>query len=253
MNDLLRRLADTPAEPIVLFLVTAAAAIHVVAALLRCFLGYFVYRVGLVLSGAILFALAPISLGVHWGWSWQLMLAAAVPALAVGGYVFCRFYRVITAAGVFFGAAAAFVIMTSLGPPPRVAAVSSLPLGVNVAFGVLLGLGCSILAYLFVRGFIVVASALDGGVSLALLALAAFAGPVTDSPLPWVAYRPAAVAMAGAAALVLSSAGMCVQFRLLRRLARPGEPVATVAAGPPAPVRPKATAAGPSRRRPAIA
>ncbi len=233
----------TPERLAALF-VAMALAYPVYQALLECFLGYFVVRFGMVLAGIATLAAASalLVLRLHPQSHWALPLTVAVLPGALGGYVFYRYYRAVLSAWAFCAAGGGFVAVVSFEAVPGFAR-SSLPLGVNVAFGIVVGLGFAVLAYLAARHIIVVASGLAGGFTVAYFALVLLAEERNASSLPWQAYSPAAVVLAALGGAVLSAAGICVQYRLLQRLARP-------AAGPaPRAARARQPAYGKARRR----
>ena len=173
MHELLEWINSAPAESVYLVVIgavlAAGLAIQIINSVLNCFLGYFMYRFWMVLIGAGLFALLPVSGRFWFDWRWGVILSLSLAMLPIGGFVFFRFYRVITAALWAFNAGGLFVVLTSFGLPPAGRPLSSLPLGVNVFVGVLLAAGVAVMVYVFVRHVIIWTTALQGGAALLML------------------------------------------------------------------------------------
>ncbi len=223
MQELFERINSTPIESIFIAIAGAFAllgpmsilALNLIFGGLDCFFGYFLFRVWMVLTGAVTFALLPISAWVWFDCHWGVILAGSLLMLPVGGYVFFKFYRVITATSWGIGAGALFVALTSFSLP-GIAPLSTLPLGVNIAFGILLAVGIGILSYLLMRHLIIILSAIQGG--CAIMGVAGItAALISAGPKGMLI----AQALGGAVGITAAIFGIIVQYRLTARIYAP--------------------------------
>jgi len=177
-----------------------ALALGILWALVNCFFGYVLFRVFLVIWGAM----AGVLLGAGLVFSLRSVPAAADLLVACGGlavllgltsWFFCRLlFAIVVTVG--FCAAGPLVGAASFGP------------GAWPAW-VLTGLGLGLLSFLLMRPMVIVLSALAGGLGAGAYAAALAHGQT----------RPGAMAMPLWVALgvVLTVAGVIVQARLARR------------------------------------
>jgi len=218
MQELLEQIANDPAGSMLTGFLAAGLIIEVIGALLNCFLGYFLYRIGLMICGAVMLA-GPINFsGPLLGWPMIATVPLSILLAAVGAYVFYRFYRVITTAFWAIGIGAIFVLLTSIGFEES-APLSSLPLGVNIVFGVLLAAGIAVLVYVFVRHVIILSSALQGGLTIAVLTGIMVVLPSGGSVPGWN-MMITGWTLAGLLGLAFAVLGAVVQYRLTAKYYR---------------------------------
>lgn len=207
---------------------------HLLLAALNCFLGYFIYRIQLVVFLAIVSGVGAVWLVVLAATQppvWVMVLAALVAAAGLG-YAGWRLYRSLFALSVAMIVLLAFVLVIAMPPSSTFRWVTGAgpgPSPVTWVFGALFAIGFAALAFLFAKHVIIFGSALTGGFTIGLWAAMLFLGhyALQGGPgAPAVAWPAGGVwpaVLTAAIALPAAAGGVYVQYRLSARLAGPRE------------------------------
>ncbi len=209
-----------------------------VAGLWLCCLGYASFRVQLTIEGLVLGVLlvhVPLAM-----WGAQLSGPACFLIYAAGG-------AALAAAAWFFFRA--YVSLTVLALAVGIYVAISPSLAAGIIFGLVIGLGLAVLAWLFTRTLVIVSTALCGAV------VAVGAGSAVVAPTLWPRLAaapaenvPAIIALALAAA-ALAFGGAYVQLRYTSRLRIALAPPEEPAKAKPAPKRKAYVTTRDGRRR----
>jgi len=236
-------LQNSSKEAIATFLFAPCLFTFMLLCLGDCFFGYVLLRIHLALKAAcggmvgavaLLAYLRPGATGI------EQFVACTLGAAALSLAAWFL-HRLVFAASVL-----ACTVVLHIG----MCLIWERPLVVGIVFGLLIGAGLGVLAYLFTRGIWIILSACLGGLGAALCAACIVMGPQA-LPLPMtIGAVSAGMASVAIVATALAVAGAYVQFRYTWR-------IRIALAPPPEPqgAKPKTSSKSPKRSaaRPAVA
>ena len=192
-----------------LVLLAPALSLMFVFALAHCLLGYFIFRVDLVLAG--------LGWGAFLGWMVLLWLRPA--ATGTEAFVSCVLASCLLALAAWFLYRPAFALLSAAAVLAVFLRASPTPT-TGWVFGGLFAAGAAVLAFLFTKAIWIFLSAAVGAAVSVASAAAVIAGVprvLSLTPAGLAERQPLLAALAGIAA-ALAAAGMFIQHKLSRRL-----------------------------------